>query len=67
MACYSKKTSGRAKGLKLVTHIWGTFDLVVFKVILGSFCELSVTHKELVVERKELKFGTLRDTGNNKF
>ena len=22
---------------RLVTHIWGTFDLVVFNVILGSF------------------------------
>ena len=51
---------GRPKRIKLwdsgilVTHIWCTFDLVVFKVILRSFGECvskwSVTPKRLVVE-----------------
>ncbi len=38
----------------LVIHIWGTFDLVVVKVILGSFSALvsewPVTQNRLVVD-----------------
>ncbi len=45
-----------------VIHIWCTFDLIVFKVILGSFGALVskwlATRKLLVVERNGLKFVT---------
>ncbi len=43
MACISKTVDRRAiqseiwDSWVLVTHIWGIYDLVVFKVILGSF------------------------------
>ena len=46
MTCNSKMAGRRAKwseiwdSVTLVRHIWGTFDLVGFKVILGSFCAL---------------------------
>ncbi len=37
-----------------VEQIWGTFDLVVFKIILGSFCAVAsiwhATRKQLAVE-----------------
>ncbi len=46
---------------KIVTHIWSTFDLVVFKVFLGSFGALvskwPIAPKSLIVERNGLKFG----------
>ncbi len=46
----------------LVTHIWGTFDLVGFTVILESFDALvlkcSVFQKGLVVRKNWLKFWT---------
>ncbi len=38
MACISKTAGRRAQGSEvwtLATHIWGTFDHVEFKVILG--------------------------------
>ncbi len=42
----------------------GTFDIVVFRVILGSLGALvskwHVTQKPLVVEQNGLKFGTRR-------
>ncbi len=45
-----------------VTCIWGTFDLLVFKVILGLFSALvskwPVTRKTLAVEENEVKVGT---------
>ncbi len=45
----------------LATHMWCTFDLVVFKVILRSFgarvSKWPVTPKRLVVERNGVKFG----------
>ncbi len=34
--CRAKRTEIWDSGI-LVTHIWSTFDLVVFNVILGSF------------------------------
>ena len=43
MACKSKAAGHRTKrayilkSRRLVKHMWGIFDLVVFKVILGSF------------------------------
>ncbi len=46
----------------LVTYMWCTFDLVVFKVILVSVGELvskwPVTRKRLVIERNRVKFET---------
>ncbi len=48
-----------------ITYIWGTYDLVVFKVILGSFSALvskwAVSRKGLVIERNGVKFG-IRNT-----
>ncbi len=45
----------------LATHIWGTFDLVVFKVILGSFgafvSKWPISRKRRVLERNVVKFG----------
>ena len=45
-----------------VIHIWGTFDLVVFKAIWGPFGALvsrwPVSQKWLVVERDGVKFET---------
>ncbi len=43
MACISKRAGSRVNWSEiwdswtLVTHLWGTFDLVGFKVNLGSF------------------------------
>ncbi len=59
--CEILKTAGRrAKRSEiwdsgtLLTHMWCTFDLVMFKVILGSFSALvsewRVTLKRLVVD-----------------
>ncbi len=46
----------------LVEHIWGSFDLVVFKVSLKSFSALfskwSITPEQQRAGRKLLKFGT---------
>ncbi len=43
-------------------YIWGKFELVVFKVILGSFSALvskwHATLKQLVIEQNRLKFRT---------
>ncbi len=68
MICISKTDGRRAKQTEiwdpgiLVTKIWGTFGLVGFKVILGSFgalvSKLPVSQKWLVVEQNGLKFGT---------
>ncbi len=33
----------------LVTHMWGTFDLVVFKVIVGSFSVLHSAAQKLLL------------------
>ena len=45
-----------------VTHIWGTLDLIVFKVILGLFGALvwkwSVTRKRLALGQNWVKFGS---------
>ncbi len=45
-----------------IKHIWGTFDLIGFKDILGSFSafvlNLPVSQKQLVVEQNRVKFGT---------
>ncbi len=67
MACNSKTARRRAKRSEiwdswiLVTYIWGTYDMVVFKVILGSFGALvskrPVSRKGLVVEQNRVKFG----------
>ncbi len=61
MACLSKTAGLRAKlseiwdSETLVTHIWITFDLVGFNVILGSlgalFSKWPVSRKRLVVEQ----------------
>ncbi len=67
--CYIMETADRrAKWTKiwdsgtLVTHMWCTFDLVVFKVILRSFgarvSKWPVTPKRLVVEQTRVKFET---------
>ncbi len=66
MASISKMAGRRAKTTEiwesgiLVTHIWGTFDLVGFKVILGSIGALMskwpVSQKRLVIKQKGLKF-----------
>ena len=68
MACNSKTVVVEQTGVKfgdsvtLVTRIWGTFDLVGFKVIVGSFSTLFskclVTQKRLAIQQKELKFRT---------
>ena len=68
MACISKRAGHRAKRSEIwdswtiVINIWGTFELVGFKVILGSFGALvskwPVSRKGLVVERNGVKFGT---------
>ncbi len=65
--CYIVETAGpKAKWTKmwdsgtLVTHMWCTFDLVVFKVILRSFgarvSNWPVTPKRLLVEQNGVKF-----------
>ncbi len=61
MACHSKTAHRRVKRSEiwaswiLVTHVLGTFDLVGFKVIWGSFGALfskwHVTQQKLVLER----------------
>ncbi len=47
--------------MTLVTHLWGSIDLVVFHFMLESFGALvskrSVTQQQLVVERTRLKLG----------
>ncbi len=52
----------------LVTHVWCTFDLVVFQVILESCSALvskwPVIRKRLVVEQNGVKFETRVDTSN---
>ena len=68
MACNSNTTGRRGKQTEiwesgtLATHILGTFDLVGFNVILGSFSAVvlqwPVTRKWLVVEQPGVKFGT---------
>ncbi len=68
MACNSKPASRRAKRTDildsgtLVTHIWGTFDLAMFNVILGSLntivAKWPVTKKRMVVEQNGLIFWT---------
>ena len=70
MACNSKTASHRVVkfGESIVPFICipvcGTFDPLVFKVILGSFGALvsdwPVTQKRLAVEQKGVKFGTTR-------
>ncbi len=68
-SCYIMETTGcRAKRTKicesrtLVIHLWCTFDLIVFKVVLMSFgprvSKWPVTPKRLVVERNGVKFET---------
>ena len=67
MACNSKTAHRRAKRSAiwdswiLVTYIRGTYDLIVFKVILGSFGAIvskwPVSQKGLVVERNGVKLG----------
>ena len=60
MACNATTAGRRAKqtaiweSRTLVIHIWGTYDLVVLKVILGSFGALFylVTQNRLAVEQK---------------
>ncbi len=46
----------------MVVCVWGTFDLLAFKVMLGSFGALvskwTLTRKNLAIERNGLKFGT---------
>ena len=68
MACNSKTAGRRAKYSEIwdsgvvVIYIWGTFDLLVFKVIWGSFIALDtiwpVAQKWLALERNRVKFGT---------
>ena len=54
-----------------VTYIWGVFDLVVSKVIFGSFNALvsnwPKTLKQLVVEGNRLKFGTQGQYSSNTY
>ncbi len=67
MACNSKMAGRRAirseiwESGVIVTRIWGTFDLLVFKVILGSFgafvSKWPVTQKRLAIEPTGMKFG----------
>ena len=45
----------------MVTHIWGTFDPVEFKVILVHsvyLSQMSISQPRLVVERNGVKFET---------
>ena len=66
--CNSKTAGLRTKqwnwdsGILIHQHIWGTFDLLVFKVIFGSFSALVSkrpgTRKQLTIEWKGVKFGT---------
>ena len=68
MACISKTADCRAKRTEIldsgivVTGTWGTFGLLRFKVILGSFgalvSKLAVSQIRLAVERNGVKFGT---------
>ncbi len=68
MVCISKTAGRRAKqngiwdAWLLVTHIWGTFDLLVFKVISGHsahfFSKWPVTPKRLALGQKGMKFET---------
>ena len=68
MACISKMDGRRTKRnaiwdwWTLVTHIWGTFDLVGFKVSLWSFgavfSKWPITQQQMVLGRKWVKFGT---------
>ena len=52
----------------LTTHIWGAFDVVVFKVIWGSFgtfvSKWLVNRKRLVIERNGVKFRTQEHSYN---
>ncbi len=62
MVCHSKRAGCRAKWSEnrdsgnLLTHIWGTFDLVVFIVIWGSFGALvsKCNSKTAVIEQKSV-------------
>ncbi len=67
--CISEMANRRAKcgvnfgtQVLVVTCIWGTFDLLAFKVILGSFSEFlskwPVTRKGLTVDQNGVKFWT---------
>ncbi len=68
MACNVKTAGHRATRSEIwdlgviVTCIWSTFDLLVFKVILGSFgppiSKWCVTEKWLAIEWNGVKFGT---------
>ncbi len=46
----------------VVVCIWGTFDILVFKVALGSLCVLvskwTLTRKRLAIGQSGVKFGT---------
>ena len=63
LACDSKMAANRAKWSEIcdsgdvTISIWGTFDLLVFKVIWGSFgvivSKWPGTRKRLAVERNE--------------
>ncbi len=61
----SNSKTGDRRGVKFVTreylYKWDTFDLLVFKVILGSFCapvsNRPITRKRLAVEQTGVKFG----------
>ncbi len=46
-AVYRVKQSEIWNSVTLVTHIWGSFDLVVFEIILGSFVAL-ICNSEVV-------------------
>ena len=50
---------------RYLQHIWDTFDLLVFKVILGSFgafvLKWPVTRKRLAAEQNGVKLGTGRE------
>ena len=58
--CGAKQSEIYDSGL-VATCIWSTFDLLVSKVILGSFSALvskcPVTHKQLAIVEKGVKFG----------
>ncbi len=67
MACNSKIAERREKVSEiwdswiLVTHIWGTFDLVGFKVIFGvircTCLKMALSQKRLAVEKHRVKCG----------
>ncbi len=69
MACNSKTAGRIAKQTEiwepetLITHMWCTFDLLVFKAILRSFGVLfskwPVTQKQLAVQQNGLKAGNM--------